>query len=140
MARKETDLYEKNLSIYRELMTKDKEAALKLFGVTLINSISPAERALAMRDWGSETVSPVDLYNLGCHFAAQQNFGEAILHFKRAIEIDPNLIDAIYNLAVCYEKAGHIPQARSTWDVFVGVTKDEAEKSRTRDHVASLAG
>jgi len=93
---------------------------------------------LALREWGMESAEAVDLYNLGCHYAAQQNFGEAILHFKKAIEIDPNLSDAIYNLAACYEKAGHLPQARSTWDVYVNVTKDEVEKARTREHIASI--
>jgi len=138
MPRKEADLYERNLNLYRELMAGKKDAALDLFGVTLINSVNPAERAMALKDWGVETVEAVDLYNLGCHFAAQQNYAEAINHFRKAIEIDPNLSDAIYNLAVCYEKAGFIPQAKSTWDVYVNVTKDEGEKARTREHMAAL--
>jgi len=140
MPRKEADLYERNIGLYRELMASDKDSALNLFGVSLINSVNPAERALALREWGAETAEAVDFYNLGCHFAAQQNYAEAINHFRKAIEIDPNLSEAIYNLAVCYEKSGFIPQARSTWDVYLNVTTDEADKARVREHIGTLQG
>jgi hypothetical protein len=38
------------------------------------------------------------------------------------------MTQAIYNMAICYEKTGHLPQARSTWEVYLDVTQDETEK------------
>lgn len=128
MPKREADLYERNISRFRDIMREDKDAAFGLFGMTLINSISPAERAQALRQWGFEVSEAVDYYNLGCHSAQEENWSEAIVHFKHAIQMDPNLTQAIYNMAICYEKTGHMPQARSTWEVYLEVTPDETEK------------
>ena len=128
MAKREADLYERNISRFRDIMRDDHVAAFDLFGMTLVNSINPAERAQALRQWGFEVTEAVDFYNLGCQSAHEENWGEALVHFKHAIQLDPNLIQAIYNMAICYEKTGHLPQARSTWEVYVEVTNDETEK------------
>lgn len=138
MPKREADLYDRNISRFRDLMREDKDAAFGLFGMTLINSINPAERAEALRHWGFEVTEAVDYYNLGCHSAHEENWSEAIVHFKHAIQMDPNLTQAIYNMAICYEKTGHMPQARSTWEVYVDVTSDETEKRLIGQRIQSL--
>ncbi|MBI5155214.1 tetratricopeptide repeat protein [Candidatus Poribacteria bacterium] len=135
---RETDLYELELGRYRETLRQDGAAALQRYGMTLINSLNPAERAIALKSVGMEVTEAVDYYNLGCHFASEENWGEAIIHFKRAVEQDPHLTDAIYNLALCYEKAGHNPQAKSTWQVYVKTTRDESVRHRIHEHMAEL--
>lgn len=132
------DRYEKDLEEYKQLLSKDSEEALKRFGLALIHSINPAERVLALRSFGIEASSPKDFYNLGVHAIQQDNWTEAIVNFKQAIEADPSQTDAIYNLALCYEKTGHIPQAKQTWEIYVDVISDEREKETIREHLETL--
>ncbi|MBX3728688.1 MAG: tetratricopeptide repeat protein [Candidatus Sumerlaeia bacterium] len=136
---READLYQRELARYRAAIARDPKAALQRYGMTLINSIDPAERALALKQWGTEIGEPVDYYNLGVKFAQDDNWSEAILYFKRAVEQDPELTEAIYNLAICYEKTGHTPQARSTWEVYLGtLERESAEADRVRQHLKGL--
>ncbi|MGF1574107.1 MAG: tetratricopeptide repeat protein [Sumerlaeia bacterium] len=132
------DRYDKDLEEYKELLISDSEEALKRFGLGLIHSINPAERVLALRSFGIEANAPKDLYNLGVHAIQQDNWTEAIVNFQQAIEADPTQTDAIYNLALCYEKTGHIPQAKQTWEIFINVVNDEREVEIIREHLETL--
>jgi len=138
MSPKTMDLYDRQLANYRAALEKDPEAALAQYGMSMINSLSPAERALAMKKFGFEITEAVDFYNLGVHFAQQENWGEAIDYFKKALEIDPELNDAVYNLALCYEKTGHVPQAKQVWDIYLKSVEDGSERHKVEQHIASL--
>lgn len=137
-ARRSQDLYERELQTYRELLASDKEQALSRYGMTLINSLNPAERAGALKGWGVEITEPLDHYNLGVQAAREENWSEAIVHFKKAIELDPTLTEAIYNLALCFEKTGHVPQAKSTWDIYIKAVGSDDETRRIKQHLADL--
>lgn len=123
---------------YRRILDEDGETALRCYGMTLINSLDPAERTLALQKFGVEVEAAVDLYNLGVHATRSENWAQAIEYFRRAIETDPEMVDAIYNMAVCYEKTGFVPQAKDTWNVYAQAVGDEAEAERVRRHMAEL--
>jgi tetratricopeptide (TPR) repeat protein len=48
----------------------------------------------------------VSAYNRGIELASAGNFGEAVEQFQRALSIDPQMLDASFNLAVTYQKLG----------------------------------
>jgi tetratricopeptide (TPR) repeat protein len=52
-----------------------------------------------------QTPSPqaISLYNLGLNAYKQGSPESAIIFFKRACDIDPNLADAQYNLGIIYQ-------------------------------------
>jgi len=135
---RDLDLYERELGRYRETLKLDPKLALERYGMTLINSINPAERARALKSFGMEVTDAVDFYNLGVQAGNEDNWTEAITHFRKALETDPSLVDAIYNLALCYEKTGHTPQAKSTWEIYIESIDDEDEIADIRSHVAEL--
>ncbi len=132
------DLYEKELARYRETLRLDSEVALERYGMSLIHSLSPAEKVLALKDMGNEITDPADYYNLGHMHANDENWDEAINYFKRAIDLQPTLTDAIYNLAVCYQKANLLPQAKSAWQSYHDAIDDPAEKAEVQSHIKSL--
>ncbi len=136
--KREPDLYERELARYREALKLDAEAAHNRYGMTFINSLNPAERALVLKGMGIEITEALDFYNLGCQSAREENWTDAIIHFKRAIEMDSSLTDAIHNLAICYEKTGHAPQAKSTWEVYANVIEDDDEVHRVHEHMGEL--
>ncbi|MCB2154452.1 tetratricopeptide repeat protein [bacterium] len=137
MAKKDPDLYERELDRYRETLKLDYDVALGRYGLTLLNSVNPAESATILRDLGFELTEAVDFYNLGVQAAQEENWSEAIVHFKRAVEIDEEMVQAIHNLALCYEKTGHVPQAKSTWEVYLKHV-DGDDQERIQEHMAEL--
>lgn len=138
MAEKRNDLYERELDRYRETLQLDSEMAFERYGWTLIHSLSPAERVLALKEMGREITDAADYYNLGHKYAAEENWDEAIQYFRAAIDMEPTLRAAIYNLAVCYQKASLLPQAKSMWQAYHDAVDDADERSRVKQHIAGL--
>lgn len=135
---KKSDLYERELARYRETLRLDTEVALDRYGMTLIHSLGPSEKVLALKEMGNEITDPADYYNLGHMYASEENWDEAISYLRRAIELEPTLTDAIYNLAVCYQKANLLPQAKSAWQSYLDVVESADEKRRVKEHIAAL--
>ena len=136
--RAKSDLYERELARYRQLIESDPGMALQTYGMTLVNSLDPAERTMALRAFGIEAASAEDLYNLGVREARRENYTQAIDYFRQAVEANPDLLDAIHNLAICYEKTGHVPAAKDTWEVYLDIVGNTDEAARVREHVKSL--
>lgn len=132
------DLYEREMARYRETLRLDSEVALDRYGMTLVHSLGPAEKVLAMKEMGQEITEPVSFYNLGHMNALEENWDEAINFFRRAIELDPTLHDALYNLAVCYQKANLLPQAKSTWQSYHDAIDDTDTKAAVKAHIEGL--
>jgi tetratricopeptide (TPR) repeat protein len=135
---KRADLYERELARYRETLRLDTEVAQDRYGMTLIHSLSPSEKVLALKEMGNEITNAADYYNLGFVHAQDENWDEAINYFRRAIELDPKLADAIYNLGVCYEKANLLPQAKSTWQHYHDAIEDAELKKDIKEHIKAL--
>lgn len=85
---KRADLYERELARYRETLRLDTEVAQDRYGMTLIHSLSPSEKVLALKEMGNEITNAADYYNLGFVHAQDENWDEAINYFRRAIELD----------------------------------------------------
>ncbi len=137
MSRK-NDLYERELARYRETLRLDTEVAMDRYGMSLIHSLSPSEKVLALKEMGNEITDAADYYNLGIMHADDENWDEAISYFRRAIELEPSLTDAIYNLAVCYQKSNLLPQAKSAWQSYHDAIEDDEEKIQVKEHIGSL--
>ncbi len=132
------DLYERELGRYRETLRLDTEVALERYGMTLIHSLNPSEKVLALKEMGNDITDAADYYNLGHMHASDENWDEAINYFRRAIEIEPTLTDAIYNLAVCYQKVNLLPQAKSAWQSYHDAIEEEEEKALVKEHIDSI--
>ncbi len=132
------DLYQREIQRYRETLELDVDMAQERYGMSLIHSLPPAERVLALKEMGNEIDNPADLYNLGHHYASEQDWDEAIKYFRRAIEIEPTLTEAIYNLAVCYETAALLPQAKSTWQAYHDAIDSPEERKQVKEHIKQL--
>lgn len=132
------DRYDEDLQKFRSLIVKDSEAALDQFGISMLYSLNPAERVSALRGLGYEANEAKDFYNLGVHAIQEDNWTEAIVNFKQAIDLDNTMTEAIFNLAICYEKTGHTPQAIQTFEIFLDVTEDENDKAAVQEHITEL--
>ena len=135
---KKNDLYERELARYRETLRIDPDMAQTRYGMTMIHSLSPADRALALKAMGNDITDPVDYYNLGHMKAAQGEWDEAINYFRRATEINPAIHDALFNLALCYEKANLLPQAKMAWQSYHDAISDGDTRRQVKEHIVEL--
>lgn len=64
-------------------------------------------------------------YNIGLVFTETENCGEAILHFRRALELNPRFGKAWFVLGDCQEQLGHVERARESLEKAVEYLPDD---------------
>ena len=62
----------------------------------------------------------------------------AIDHYEKAIQINPEFYDAITSLANLYQRQEFWRKAVEMWELALAATKDEAVRKRIKDHLLSL--
>ncbi len=62
----------------------------------------------------------------------------AIDHYEKAIQINPDFYDAITSLANLYQRQEFWRKAVEMWELALAATKDEAVRKRIKDHLLSL--
>ena len=67
------------------------------------------------------------LYNLGLKSYEQGDIQSAISFFKRAVELDPNFVDAYYNLGAIYKKQKNYPQAINVFQKAYDISPNDNE-------------
>jgi tetratricopeptide (TPR) repeat protein len=95
-------------------------AGLNYVALNRLDLAEPEFRAALDRDPRSAPAS----YYLGRLLYTKNLFPEAIEKTKKAIELDPNLVRAYDNLALCYEAIQNEPEAERTY--LAGVNKQRA--------------
>lgn len=84
------------------------------------------------------------LVDLGAALSLRENaarkpdYGEAIDDFLRALRIDPRNVDALFNLAIDYEKVGMLDESAAAWNRFLGIEKGTAWREEARRRLAEV--
>jgi tetratricopeptide (TPR) repeat protein len=123
---------------FRLNLSKDMDEAQQRFGFTLFHSLSSQEKVKHLEALGFEPRDGIDHYNLGCVDALQGNFESAIAHFEKAVADQPDLFEAVHNLALALERAGRTPEAKKRWARALELASDEGERREIEAHIAAL--
>lgn len=67
------------------------------------------------------------LYNLGLKSYEQGDIKSAVSFFKRAVDLDPEFIDAYYNLGAIYKKQKNFPQAIDSFQKAYNLNHEDHE-------------
>ncbi len=67
---------------------------------------------------------PKILNNIGVAMAGMKNYAQAIEHYKKAIELDPNYYIAYFNLAIAYDNLSKIDEALDVVNKVLKSNKD----------------
>ncbi len=92
-----------------KVATKATIACLSMLTLGLSSYVATPQAALAQGQ--SPNQAAINLYNLGLTAYKDGSQEAAIIFFRRATDIDPNLADAHYNLAVIYQSQKRLKEA-----------------------------
>ncbi|MBX9878887.1 MAG: tetratricopeptide repeat protein [Candidatus Obscuribacterales bacterium] len=99
--------------------------ATRIIGLALLSLLTVAPAALAAEEKpGAHAVS---LYNLGLTAYKQGSPESAIIFFRRATDLDPDLADAHYNLAVIYQAQKRYKEAIPRFEQVLRVKPTDAD-------------
>lgn len=139
--RRGLERYEKEKETFRQATKDNLDLAQEYYGFTLTHSLSRDEGTDLLEALGFEAKDATEQYNRGVVAAQKENYKKAIEHFRHAVEADSSLLDAVYNLAVCYERTKQYSQAVSTWQTYLDSVKEhgvDAEVKSIKDRIAEL--
>jgi tetratricopeptide (TPR) repeat protein len=61
-----------------------------------------------------------------------------VRHYRRALELDPYLTEAYYNMAIVFEQLNQRQAAIEAWKRFIQYEVDESERREARDYIGEL--
>jgi tetratricopeptide (TPR) repeat protein len=63
-------------------------------------------------------------YNRGVQYSLKKDFKNSLADYSRALELDPNNLDALFNRANTYENLGDVPSAFTDYNTYLKKEKD----------------
>lgn len=128
---------------FRQSLAAEGEVAYQRWGMPLFHSLAPEEIEAQTAALGLDVTDALDFYNRGCLLASREDYAGAVKAFDRAIQLDANLSEAVFNRALALEKSGDIAAARQGWQQYLdrfGETEDADDVNDVKDHLGELAG
>jgi tetratricopeptide (TPR) repeat protein len=114
--------YQKALLTYNMVLEVDpKHLHAKAGKAWMLFNLGKAEEAFPIMQsvvQENATVSAWQL-NLGVMYKHQQEYDQAMMHFKRAVELDPNMFAAYYNQGVIYMDLAQFDKAHAILDTVI---------------------
>lgn len=111
--------------IYQNVSIEDTSEAYQTLYATLHAAIGPQMTLI--------------YYNAGYTAFQAQNYEEAIVAFKRAIEYDSTHGDAWYNLGNAYRLNGNNEEAIAAYEKFIELLPETERASRARRYITTLS-
>ncbi|HSE17834.1 MAG TPA: tetratricopeptide repeat protein [Pyrinomonadaceae bacterium] len=97
------------------------------------DAIREFEQALS----GSQT--PAQVYNdLGVAWLEKIDFNRSLDSLNKALELDGNLLDALFNRALCYEKQSRFDDAKAAWNEYLKHDSTSNWAYEARQHLIRL--
>lgn len=118
-------LYERHVEQLRSGLADDPDKAYAQHGFAFFNSVEPEIRVREMARLGMLRGDAIDHYNLGTLAAIDGDLDGARAKLEKALEMDPNLFDAAYQLAAVFEQQGDLTRARQMAQRALDLAPDE---------------
>ena len=110
-----------------------KDGVIALKQDRLQDAVVAFERGLAITQ-----LNDMLHYYLAMTYEKKDMVFHAIDHYERAIQINPQFIDAITSLANLYQKQEFWRKAVEMWELALQATRDEAVRARIKQHLLTL--
>ncbi len=132
------NFFEKEIGIYRGFLARSWDSAYKRYGLTLFHSLSAEEKVKFMQELGFEPIDARDFYNKAVLSIQNNDLKKAEQFLQKALEIDPEHPESIFNMALLLEKTDRKVQALEYWGKYLDVISDEEEIRVISDHLEQV--
>jgi len=83
--------------------------------------------------------NPAQVYNdLGVAWLEKNEFNRSLDSFNKALELDGNLLEALFNRALCYEKQSRTDEAKAAWNEYLKHDSASNWAYEARQHLIRL--
>lgn len=133
--------YDKAEEYYRKILEKEpSNAAIMLLLGNCYANRGETDKAM---EWYNKIefekiTDQMVLFNIGSGFYSHSKFGEAIKYYKRAIEIQKDFLDAIYQLGLAYIALGNNQDAIATFEGYIKYDTDSPKATQVRSFLDYL--
>lgn len=114
--------YEEAEKYYQKILEKEPENAdaLLLIGNTYANR-GQDEKAMEWYDKieFEKITDPAVLFNLGANFYKESKLDQALKYYRKAVEINPDFLDAVYYLGLTYLAMNNNPEAVASFEKYL---------------------
>lgn len=132
----ELTFFEKEMKAYRKFLLQNWDAAYNKYGMILFHCLSPEEKVKLSESLGFEPVNAIDYYNKGVLAIEKNELPKALECFKKALELEPEHPETLFNYALLLEKMDKgIQQALNYWEKYLEVIDDEDEIRAVTEHL-----
>ncbi len=76
--------------------------------------------------------------DLGVLFLERERYAEALRHFERALELDGQFVEALFNRALCEQKMMLLETARKDWERYLRVEKISQWREEASRYIEDL--
>jgi len=139
-------LYLKNRTDFQAILKESPTRAFRVFGLTMLYSLSATEVAREKYRMGISPRTPYDLYNLGVLSNQEGRHEEAIKLYEMARNNGGDFSELYYNIALSYEALKQKNKAVEAYTLYVdSFRKNDSEETRTeirriKNHIKELKG
>lgn len=78
------------------------------------------------------------VYNdLGVAWMVKKDFGRSLESFNKALQLDGNLQEALFNRALCYEKQSRFEEAKADWNAYLTRDSNSQWANEARQHLTT---
>jgi len=133
--------YEQAEENYKKILEKEPQnaEAILLIGNCYANR---GQTAQAMEWYGQiefeKITDQMVLFNLGSAFYSQSKYDQALKYYKRAVEIQSDFLDAIYQLGLTYLAMNNSPEAISVFEYYLKYDSTSEKASQVRGFLEFL--
>lgn len=127
------------LDWFKQSLAAEGETAYKRWGMPLFHSMTDEEVESQRAALGFEVRDALDQYNRGCLLAGREDYAGAAKAFDRALALDPDLEEALFNRALTAEKTGDLAKARELWNRYLDRYGESDDADDVKDHLGTLA-
>ena len=78
------------------------------------------------------------VYNdLGVAWLEKRDFNRSLDSFNKALQLDGNLLEALFNRALCYEKQSRVEEAKADWNEYLKRDSSSPWADEARQHLST---
>lgn len=88
----------------------------------------------------SESTDPDHYFNLGNLYVEQQNYAEALINFRKSVELKPDYVGALINVGNCYYMLQDYDKAVATFQEVLQLSPNNQMANKNLSHLYGLMG